>query len=123
MEYTETDFEDSVGLYKSMMDYIDLKLGDIKTKMEALAAEDIAYRQFSVAILKEFMENYSDIGGDFIQEQAVKSGLLVEVTATEPCCDNKRVDCCACAALGFPISCCRPSPILKAALTQDDDVG
>jgi hypothetical protein len=59
-----------------------------------------------------FAEDRGDIDGGWLQDEAVKHGVLIEVEATEPCIDPE-IGNCACAEYGdFPMTCYRVNPAL-----------
>lgn len=58
---------------------------------------------FARWVIQEHREYLGDIDGASIQDKLTELGLLVEVTATEPCGEN-----CACVEYGdFPQKCLR----------------
>lgn len=59
-----------------------------------------------------FAEDRGDIDGGWLQDKAVKHGVLIEVEATERCVDPDEGSC-ACAEFGdFPMTCYRVNPAL-----------
>lgn len=61
--------------------------------------------RFGLAVLEESRNEIGDVDGGWLQEEAVKLGLLVSVHVTEPCGEG-----CRCAEYGdFPQDCLRQS--------------
>ncbi len=72
---------------------------------------------FSGAVLGLQREHQADVGGDFIQEQATKYGLLESKEMTAPCGPS-----CECAGITqFPTDCYFPTELGRAALSAPPD--
>ena len=75
------------------------------------AASHAALLAFARDILRESRGDCGpgDVGGDFIQESALKHGLLATKTVVAPCCGN-----CACAEVcEFPVQCHFETELVK----------
>lgn len=72
---------------------------------------------FGERCLDAFQDYYSDLDGGWVQDTAVECGVLVEVTATEPC-DPEH---CECAGMtDFPTKCYRRAPDIADAATSPE---
>lgn len=70
---------------------------------------------FGRMVLEQSRESFGDVDGGWIQDTAIKCGLLAEVEVTEACGDN-----CQCAEWdGFPQKCLRLTDAAKAVTVTE----
>lgn len=82
--------------------------------LEAENAQMAALAKFGLACLIESRDSLGDLDGGWIQDEAVRCGLLIETTVHAPCGDE-----CLCAESGdFPMRCYKYSDEIRAALAE-----
>lgn len=69
--------------------------------------------KFALACLQEAREFLGDLDGGWIQDEAVRCGVLVETTVTGPCGEGCQCD-------DFPTTCYRFSDDVRAALAEQE---
>jgi hypothetical protein len=81
---------------------------ELRTRCEALEAAAV----YGMACFEVATEEYGTLEGDYLQELGVDTGMLEQVTVTEPCTDEG----CRCAEVSdFPLTCYRETQVARNA--------